>query len=201
MASQHPVAPPRLRTVAREWGRIGCIGFGGPPTHIALLRDLCVVRRAWLTAEEFADALAVCNLLPGPASTQLAIYCARRVRGQAGAIVGRLSFILPGLAFILAPFSCGAASWSRGSPPGWSVRSSRSPVGRYPTDRVPAHRLAPRTRYCTMSVVTIPNIIPLSSSAWLRMWQWNAHTPFCAAVGLMRTVYRSPGATSTVSAR
>ncbi len=36
------VASPSLRTVLREWGRIGCIGFGGPPTHIALLRDLCV---------------------------------------------------------------------------------------------------------------------------------------------------------------
>jgi chromate transporter len=36
-------------TVLREWGRLGCIGFGGPPTHIALLRQLCVERRGWLT--------------------------------------------------------------------------------------------------------------------------------------------------------
>src|SRR5262249_6505850 len=45
-------ARPTLRTVAREWGRIGCIGFGGPPAHIALLRDLCVERRGWLSAHE-----------------------------------------------------------------------------------------------------------------------------------------------------
>ena len=67
-----------LLTVLREWGRIGCIGFGGPPTHIKLLRDLCVERKQWLDAREFEDAVAACNLLPGPASTQLAIFCAWR---------------------------------------------------------------------------------------------------------------------------
>ena len=65
-----------MLTVAREWGRIGCLGFGGPPAHIALLRDLCVKRRGWLEPQEFEDAIAACNLLPGPASTQLAIFCA-----------------------------------------------------------------------------------------------------------------------------
>ena len=70
-----------LATVLREWGRIGCIGFGGPPAHIKLLRELCVERKKWLDAREFEDAIAACNLLPGPASTQLAIFCAWRVRG------------------------------------------------------------------------------------------------------------------------
>ena len=73
---------PGLDIVLREWGRIGCIGFGGPPTHIALLRDLCVTRRRWLADDDFEDAIAACNLLPGPASTQLAIYCAWRLRGR-----------------------------------------------------------------------------------------------------------------------
>ena len=72
---------PRLQTVLAEWGRIGCLGFGGPPTHIAMLRDLCVTRRGWLAPEEFEDAVAGCNLLPGPSSTQLAIYCARTGAG------------------------------------------------------------------------------------------------------------------------
>ena len=94
--------PPALLTVGREWGRIGCIGFGGPPAHIALLRQLCVERRRWLDAREFEDAIAACNLLPGPASTQLAIYCAWRLRGRPGALVGGAAFIGPGLALILA---------------------------------------------------------------------------------------------------
>jgi chromate transporter len=93
---------PSLGTVLREWGRIGCVGFGGPPTHIKLLRDLCVERRRWLTPIEFEDAVAACNLLPGPASTQLAIFCAWRVRGPRGALLGGAAFIVPGLIVILA---------------------------------------------------------------------------------------------------
>jgi len=88
--------------VLREWGRIGLIGFGGPPAHILLLRELVVERRGWLDAQEFEDANAACQLLPGPASTQMAIYCAQRVAGPAGAVVGGLAFILPGLLMVLA---------------------------------------------------------------------------------------------------
>ena len=91
-----------LVTVLREWGRIGCTGFGGPPAHIRLLRQLCVERRGWLDAREFEDAIAVCNLMPGPASTQLAIFCAWRLRGRAGALIGGAAFIIPGLIAILA---------------------------------------------------------------------------------------------------
>ena len=59
-------------------GTVGCVGFGGPPAHIALLRKLCVDREHWLDATEFEDAISACNLLPGPAFTQLAIFCAWR---------------------------------------------------------------------------------------------------------------------------
>lgn len=63
---------------------------------------------------EFEDAIAACNLLPGPASTQLAIYCASRVAGRPGALVGGLAFILPGLVLILA-----LAAVFLGEPPTW----------------------------------------------------------------------------------
>src|SRR5271165_607862 len=91
-----------LGTIAREWGRIGCTGFGGPPTHIAMLRRLAVEREAWLDEAEFEDAIAATNLLPGPASTQLMIYCAWRLRGLPGAVVGGVCFIVPGLIVIIA---------------------------------------------------------------------------------------------------
>ena len=104
-----------LATVLREWGRIGCIGFGGPPSHIRLLRQLVVERRGWLDAREFEDAIAVCNMMPGPASTQLAIFCAWRLRGRAGALVGGAGFILPGLVVIL----CLSVLFVAGSPPLW----------------------------------------------------------------------------------
>jgi chromate transporter len=96
------VVPVTLGTVAREWGRIGILGFGGPPAHVALLRDLTVDRRRWIDSREFEDAFAACSLLPGPASTQMAIYTAQRVAGPWGAIVGGLGFILPGLVLVLA---------------------------------------------------------------------------------------------------
>ena len=91
-----------LSTVAREWTRIGVTGFGGPPAHVALLRRLMVDRRRWMDAHEFEDANAACGLLPGPASTQLAIFCAYRVGGPLGAILGGIGFILPAVILVLA---------------------------------------------------------------------------------------------------
>jgi chromate transporter len=104
-----------LSTIAREWGRIGCTGFGGPPTHIAMLRRLAVEREGWLDNTEFEDAIAATNLLPGPASTQLAIFCAWRLRGLPGALVGGACFICPGLAAIVVL----AAVFLAAHPPVW----------------------------------------------------------------------------------
>src|SRR5215475_14224791 len=91
-----------LSVIAREWLRIGLTGFGGPPAHISLLRDLVVRRKGWMDARAFEDANAACSLLPGPASTQLAIFCAYRVGGPAGAVVGGLGFIVPAVLMVLA---------------------------------------------------------------------------------------------------
>jgi chromate transporter len=102
-------------TIAREWGRIGCTGFGGPPTHIAMLRRLAVEREAWLDEAEFEDAIAATNILPGPSSTQLMIYAAWRLRGLPGALVGGACFILPGLILIIGL----AALFLASNPPTW----------------------------------------------------------------------------------
>jgi chromate transporter len=93
------------------------VGFGGPPAHIALLRDLCVDRRQWINPGRFEDALAACNLLPGPASTQLAIFCAWRLRGIRGALLGGAGFILPGLVAILGL----SALFLAAAPPNWVI--------------------------------------------------------------------------------
>ena len=112
--------PVFLVTILREWGRIGCIGFGGPPAHIALLRRLCVTERGWFSESELEDGIAAVNLLPGPASTQLAILCAWRLRGPAGAVVGGVSFIGPGLVLILGL----AVLFLSGHPPLWVAGAS-----------------------------------------------------------------------------
>ena len=83
-----------------------------------MLRELCVERRGWLEPVDFEHALAAVNILPGPASTQLSIYCAWRLRGYRGAILGGLAFILPGLVLILAL----SALFLAGSPPRLGAR-------------------------------------------------------------------------------
>jgi len=139
-----------LGTVAREWTRIGVTGFGGPPAHIVLLRQLVVERKGWMDAQEFQDANAACNLLPGPASTQLSIFCAYRVAGPAGAIVGGIGFIAPAVILILALsllfLSHSPPVWVRGAGAGAgaavaavAVQAARGLIG--PSlDRVRANR-------------------------------------------------------------
>ena len=104
-----------LATIAGQWARMGITGFGGPPAHIVLLRALCVDNRKWLSASEFEDGIAATTLLPGPASTQLAIFCAWKLRGPAGAVLGGVCFIVPGLIIILGL----SALFLAGSPPLW----------------------------------------------------------------------------------
>jgi chromate transporter len=113
-----------LATVARQWTRIGVTGFGGPPTHIALLRQLVVTRMRWIDAQEFEDANAACGLLPGPASSQLAIFCAYRVAGAPGALIGGVGFIAPAVFLILAL----SVLFLGGSPPLW-VRGAGAGAG------------------------------------------------------------------------
>jgi chromate transporter len=113
-----------LRTVALEWTRIGVTGFGGPPAHVALLRRLVVKRRRWIEEPELEDAIAACNLLPGPASTQLAIFCAGRVAGPLGSVIGGLGFIAPAVVMILAL----SALFLAHSPPVW-VRGAGAGAG------------------------------------------------------------------------
>jgi chromate transporter len=83
-----------------------------------------VQRRRWLEAREFEDAIAACNLLPGPASTQLAIFCARRLGGPLGALVGGIGFILPAVVLIVGL----SALFLAGAPPAW-VRGAGAGAG------------------------------------------------------------------------
>jgi chromate transporter len=83
-----------------------------------------VTRRRWIEPGEFEDAIATTNLLPGPGSTQLAIYCAWRVRGIAGALVGGAGFILPGLVLIIGL----SAAFLAHAPPDW-IRGAGAGAG------------------------------------------------------------------------
>jgi len=81
--------------------RLGATSFGGPLAHIALMRAEFVERRAWLSEREFVDSNGAVALVPGPSSTQLAMYIGFRRAGFVGLIVAGVCFILPAMALVL----------------------------------------------------------------------------------------------------
>src|SRR5579872_4371997 len=82
--------------------RLGLTAFGGPAAHIALMQQEFVERRAWFTREEFLELLGMVNLIPGPGSTQLAIFIGYRKAGWLGLLVAGCCFIFPAAAVTLA---------------------------------------------------------------------------------------------------
>src|SRR5581483_9300121 len=81
--------------------KLGCIAFGGPAVHVAMLRDETVARRGWVTDAEFLDLFGAVSVLPGPSSTQLAIVLSRRRAGWAGLVLGGVCFIAPAMTIVL----------------------------------------------------------------------------------------------------
>jgi chromate transporter len=79
----------------------GCLAFGGSAAHIAMLREEVLVRRNWLSEQEFLDLLGITNLIPGPNSTEMVIHCSYRRAGWP-LLVGGILFIFPAAAIVLA---------------------------------------------------------------------------------------------------
>ncbi len=88
-----------LRFLSPSWHcvflKLGTIAFGGPAAHIAMMEDEFVRKRGWISQTEFLDRLAAANLIPGPSSTEVAIFIGQSTRGWAGLIVAGLCFIIP----------------------------------------------------------------------------------------------------------
>ena len=97
--------------------RLGLTSFGGPVAHLGYFRDEFVTRRHWLTERSYADLVALCQFLPGPASSQVGIALGLSRSGYAGALAAWAGFTLPStIAMIL--FALGLSSHSNAIPAG-----------------------------------------------------------------------------------
>jgi len=92
----------KLSEVALLFLRLGFTAFGGPAAHIAMLEDEVVRRRRWLSSERFLDLLGAANLIPGPSSTELAIFVGYEQAGWPGLIAAGVCFIVPAAVLVSA---------------------------------------------------------------------------------------------------
>jgi chromate transporter len=103
MGAAHPVTAQEessatsLWELARVFGWLGTVAFGGPAAHIAMMRHEVVERRRWLNDQRFLDLLGAVHLIPGPNSTELAIHIGFERRRFVGLVVAGLAFIVPAM--------------------------------------------------------------------------------------------------------
>jgi chromate transporter len=95
MTDSAEIREPSLAEIALVFLKLGTIAFGGPAAHLAMMEEEFVRRRRWITHAEFLDRLATANLIPGPSSTEVAIFVGQLKRGWRGLIVAGCCFIIP----------------------------------------------------------------------------------------------------------
>lgn len=104
------VAHDRSWTVFLVFLRLGLTSFGGPIAHLGYFRDEFVARRRWLSERSYADLVALCQFLPGPASSQIGIAIGLSRAGFPGALAAWVGFTLPS-AILLVLFALGLSTW------------------------------------------------------------------------------------------
>jgi chromate transporter len=100
--SELPSMRSRLAEVTLFFLRLGVTAFGGPAAHIAIMRDEVVKRRKWIDEQGFLDLLGAANLIPGPTSTEMAIFLGFRRVGWVGLVLAGVCFITPAMLIVLA---------------------------------------------------------------------------------------------------
>lgn len=102
MAESQEIRDATLGEIALVFLKLGTIAFGGPAAHLAMMEEEFVRRRKWITHEQFLDRLATANLIPGPSSTEVAIFVGQLKRGWRGLIVAGSCFIIPAALIVSA---------------------------------------------------------------------------------------------------
>ena len=109
---------PRVLEVLLVALKLGVTSFGGPVAHIGYFRDEYVTRRRWLDERSYADLVALCQLLPGPASSQVGIAVGMTRAGIGGGVAAWLGFTLPSAAALIL-FGYGVATFEQLVTAGW----------------------------------------------------------------------------------
>ena len=104
--------PPSLSEVFRAFFKLGLLSFGGPIAHLGYFRDELVVRRKWLDEAGYVDLVALCQFMPGPASSQVG-FSLGVLRGNSllGGIIAWFAFTMPS-ALVLLAFALAAAAFT-----------------------------------------------------------------------------------------
>ncbi len=102
MAESTEIREASLGEIALVFLKLGTTAFGGPAAHLAMMEEEFVRRRRWITHAGFLDRLATANLIPGPSSTEVAIFIGQLKRGWRGLIVAGCSFIIPAALIVSA---------------------------------------------------------------------------------------------------
>ncbi|MDB0599601.1 chromate efflux transporter [Tenacibaculum maritimum] len=84
-----------LKEIAFVFFKLGCIAFGGPAAHIAMMEEEVVQKRKWISRQHFLDLMGATHLIPGPNSTELTMHCGYQRGGILGVFVAGISFIFP----------------------------------------------------------------------------------------------------------
>jgi chromate transporter len=113
-----PAGGPPVLDVLQAFTKLGLTSFGGPVAHIGYFRSEFVDRRKWLDDRAFADLVALCNFLPGPASSQTGIALGLMRAGYAGALAAWIGFTLPS-AIALVLFAYGVSAFGNVADAGW----------------------------------------------------------------------------------
>lgn len=118
-----PESSTRVVTSDSAWSvflvflRLGLTSFGGPIAHLGYFREEFVARRQWLSERSYVDLVALCQFLPGPASSQVGIGLGLSRAGFSGAVAAWAGFTLPS-AIILVLFAKGMSTWGSAFPSG-----------------------------------------------------------------------------------
>ncbi len=100
--------------------KLGCTSFGGPVAHLGFFREEFVTRRKWLSDAEYADLVALCQFLPGPASSQVGMALGLRRAGMLGLVAAWVAFTAPS-AIALVCFALGVSRLGNVADAGWLI--------------------------------------------------------------------------------